>query len=141
MTEVGRPTQLDDELCLKIKALLLDGHNHKSICEILGINYDTWQGWITRNYNGFTDRLTIYRHERMLQKGESNLEVLMDAEDDKIKLQASIHVTETLGKKWYSKKNETDITSAGKPIINIASEIATKNGLNPTTEGNSEERS
>lgn len=32
---------------------------------------------------------------------------------------------------------KTDITSGGKPIINIASEIANKNGLNSGTEGNS----
>lgn len=34
-------------------------------------------------------------------------------------------------------ENKTDITSAGKPIIQIASEIAEKNDINSSTEGNS----
>ncbi len=136
MNEVGRPSVLDDEvMCLKIKALVLDRKTNKEICEILDINYDTWQGWITRNYNGFADKMLSYKHERMLQKAEANIEVIMDNEDPKLMLDASKFVAETIGKKSYSKQVNTDLTTNGKelpqPIINVQRNNSTQEDKQP----------
>jgi len=139
MAEVGRPSQLDDEqFILKIKELFLDGKTEKEIQEILEIPAGTWDFWKWKNYQGFSDTLLSYKHERIIQKAESNLEQLLGGDDDRIRADLSKFALETLAKKNYSKKTETDITSAGKPIIQIASEIAEKNAINNSPEGNSE---
>lgn len=82
------------------------------------------------------------RRLNLVSKGEKVLEETLDYqavnEEGKvdsgiarIKLDAAKHVTSTLGKDLgYSTKQETDITSGGKPIvINISPEIAEKNDL------------
>lgn len=138
--EVGRPSELSEELMLKIRDLVLDGKSIKDMSEILDIPYATMRYWSATNYQSFTDKLLSYKHERMLRKAETNLEVLQDSEDERVNLQANTFVLETLGKKNYAKKTETDITSGGKPIIQIASEIVEKNNLNESntsSEGNS----
>lgn len=128
MAEVGRPSKLDDQLFRKIRELILDGQNLTEIAKILDIPYATMLDWRYENYQGFADRLLSFKHERMLEKAETEIECLQSSDDEKVKLQANIHVSETLGKKYYSKKTETDLTSAGKPIF-IPSEIAEKNDI------------
>lgn len=128
MSEVGRPSELNDELFLKIRGLVLDGKNMKEVAEILEIPYKTMEGWVYRNYEGFADKMLAYKHEKLIQKAETNLDLLLDGEDDKIKADLSKFVLETLAKQNYSKKTETDVTSGGKPIF-IPSEIADKNNI------------
>lgn len=137
MSEVGRPTKLDEHLFRKIKDLVLDGNNLRQISEILEIPYATMRDWEYENYLSFSDKMLSFKHEKMLQKAELNLDALMGANDDKIRLDASKFVAETIGKKSYSKQINTDLTTGGKPIIQVASEIAEKNALNTGTEGNS----
>lgn len=115
MSEVGRPTVLDEELRLKIKELVLDGKNMKQVAEILEIPYKTMEGWKTRNYEGFADAYLSYEHERKLIKAEAKIETLIDSDDDKVALNAATFIAETLGKKSYSKRSE--LTGAdGRPM-------------------------
>lgn len=102
----GRPTVLDDEMFLKIKELYLDGKNMKEISEILDIPYKTMEGWKTRNYEGFSDKMIEFRLERMFEKSVANIEILQDSEDERVNLQANSLVAETVGKKWFSKRSE-----------------------------------
>lgn len=105
--DVGRPSQLEDkEFLLKIKELYLDGKNEVQIQEILDIPKGTWNHWKYNNFHNFSDIMLSYKHERMLQKAETNIEYLMEADDDRVKLDASKFVAETIGKKNYSKRNE-----------------------------------
>lgn len=130
MAEVGRPSQLDDEqFLLKIRDLYLDGKNEKEIAQILEIPIGTWDFWKWKNYQGFNDKLLSYKHERIIQKAEINLEQLLEGDDDKIRADLSKFALEKLNRKHYSTKTETDITSGGKPIIQIAQEVADKNNL------------
>lgn len=136
--DVGRPSILDDEQSvLKIRELVKQGLTEAEMQEILNIPKGTWDYWKWKNYQGFQDKLISYRHERMLEKAELNIEVLQDSEDERVALQANTFVAETLGRKQYSKKTETDITSGGKPIIQIAPEIIAKHEINTSTEQNS----
>jgi len=140
MADVGRPSQLqDDQFVLKIRELVLEGKTEEEMQQILDIPKGTWDYWKWKNYESFQDKLLSYRHERMLRKAEINLEVLQDSEDEKVNLQANTFVLETLGKKNYSKKTESDITSGGKQII-IDHELLAKNATNTSTETNSEEQ-
>lgn len=102
----GRPTLLDEHLFRKIRELVLDGMNLRQIAETLEISYHTMRDWEYENYKSFSDKMLSYKHERLLQKAESNLEVLMDAEDDRVKLDSSKFTLETLNKKFYSKRTE-----------------------------------
>lgn len=118
---------LDDELKLKIRELVLDGATYETIAETIGVPYQTFRSWVARNYQALADALTTYRHERMLRKAEAAIETLVDSEDEKVQLGAATHITETLGKRWFSKRSE--LTGAeGKPLV-IASEIADKYDL------------
>jgi len=102
----GRPTLLDDHLYRKIRDLVLDGLNLRQISESLDIPYHTMRDWDYENYKGFSDKLLSYKHERLLQKAESNLEVLLDAEDDRLKGDMTKFTLESLNKRFYSKRQE-----------------------------------
>lgn len=135
MADVGRPSQLDDEqFLLKIRELYLDGKNEKEIAEILDIPLNTWNFWKWKNYQSFNDVLLSYKHERMLRKAEVNIEVLQDSEDERVNLQANTFVLETLGKKNYSKKSETDLTSGGEKILVVPQVVVDRFNLNGTNE-------
>lgn len=109
MADVGRPSQLDDkEFFLKIRELVLDGKTYKEIQEILDIPLGTWNHWYYNNTHNFQDILLSYKHERMIKKAESNIEVLQESEDERVSLQANTFVLETLGKNKYSKKTEQE---------------------------------
>lgn len=141
--DVGRPTELTDELCLKIRQEVLSGRNMKEIAEILGIAYKTMEGWMTRNYEGFADKMHTYKVEWQLQQAQENINEALAMDDKepvlksgnepardndgkiltvrnpkltKIKVETSIFVAETVGKKVYSKRSE--LTGAdGKDLI------------------------
>ena len=103
----GRPSVLDDEqVVLKIKEMYLTGANEKTIAEAFSIPYDTWVYWKWKNYKGFADKLLSYKHERILNKAEANLEQLLDGEDERIRADLSKFALETLNKRHYSKRTE-----------------------------------
>jgi len=95
---------------LKIRELVLDGRTEAEMQEILNIPKGTWDYWKWKNHNNFQDLLLSYRHERILQKAESNVEVLLESEDERVAADMTKFALETLGKKNYSKKTETEGT-------------------------------
>jgi len=121
--DVGRPSLLDDEqFLLKIKDLYLDGKNEKEIAEILEIPLNTWNYWKWKNYQSFSDKLLSYKHERLIQKAEANVEVLMESEDERIQADMSKFILETVGKRNYSKRIEStgaDGKDLPTPIIQL----------------------
>lgn len=135
MAEAGRPTLLDDHLFRKIRELVNDGQNLRQVSENLEIPYATMRDWEYENYKGFSDKMLEYKHQRMLKKAEGNIEYLMGADDDRVKLDASKFVAETIGKKNYSKRNELT-GSEGRPLI-LPAELIEKNDITPSTEANS----
>jgi len=106
MADVGRPSELTEELLLKIRECVLDGCDLKSMAQRLGLNIDTVYGWHQRNYEGFTDKFLAYKHERILKSAEARLEVSIDSDDEKVALNAAQFALETLNKKHYSKRSE-----------------------------------
>ncbi len=132
MSDVGRPSLLTPELTLEIRGKVLDSVEYKTIQEIHSINPSTWDSWVYFNTNGFRDLLTQWKHERIVKKAEANLESLMNGDDDKIRADLSKFALERLNKKSYASKSETDITSGGRPIIQVPIEIAKKNNIDAT---------
>lgn len=124
----GRPTLLDDHLYRKIRELVLDGMNLRQISESLEIPYATMRDWDYENYKGFSDKLLSYKHERLLQKAESNLEVLLDAEDDRLKGDMTKFTLESLNKRFYSKRQEQTGADGEQLTIQIV-----KYGDNPNS--------
>lgn len=105
--DVGRPSQLDDEqFLLKIKELVLEYKTEKEIAEILEVPLSTWNYWKWSNFHSFSDKLLSYRHERILKKAESNVEVLLESEDERVQADMTKFSLETLGKAIYSKRSE-----------------------------------
>lgn len=108
--DVGRPSLLDEHLFRKIKDLVVEGKNLREVSETLDISYATMRDWEYENYLSFSDKMLSYKHERMLKKAEANIEVLQESEDERVALQANTFIMETVGKKNYSKKTETEGT-------------------------------
>ena len=106
--DVGRPSELEDKsFLLKIRELVLDGKSDVEIQEILDIPKGTWNTWKYTNFHNFSDLMLTYGQERKLIKAENKIEVLVDSEDERVALQASTFIAETLGKdKGYSKRTE-----------------------------------
>lgn len=128
MADVGRPSALDDELKLKIRELVLEGATAESIAESIGVPVKTYNGWVYRNYEDLQATIRQARHDRYLDLADGNVEPLLASSDERVKADMTKHVQETLGKRWWSKR--TELTGeGGKPIIQIAAEIAEKNNL------------
>ena len=107
MKEVGRPTELNEELFTKIKGLVLEHYNMKEIASTLEIPYSTMANWVSTNYRNFGDIYLSYEQERKLRKATLKIETLIDSEDERVALNASTFIAETLGKdKGYSKRTE-----------------------------------
>jgi len=104
--EVGRPTVLDDKLLTKIRDLVLDGHTLQDIAQIIEVPWGTVKDWNYRNYEGFSDKLLSYKHERLINKAESNVEVLLSSEDERVGADMTKFTLETLAKQRYSKRSE-----------------------------------
>ena len=106
--DVGRPSELEDKsFLLKIRELVLEGKSDVEIQEILDIPKGTWNTWKYTNFHNFSDLMLTYGQERKLTKAENKIEVLVDSEDERVALQASTFIAETLGKdKGYSKRME-----------------------------------
>ena len=124
----GRPTELDDELKLKIKQELVDLNERPTmakVSEISGIEYTTVKNWVFRNYKGFAEFLDGLKRDWKLNRAQENIEEFLTMEtlntgvtkkgetfefDDprlkKIKAETTFFVAETLGKKNYSKRTE-----------------------------------
>lgn len=128
MNEAGRPSELTEELTLNIRKLVLDGESYVNVMKILDIASGTWDYWVYKDYHGFRTKLNDWKKERMIKKAELKVDGLIDSDDEKVALNAATFTLETLGKSIYSKKTETDVTSAGKPIF-IPSEVAIKNNI------------
>lgn len=125
MAEVGRPTDLTDELLIKIKELVLDGKNLKEIANIIQIPEVTIYTWHSRNYLDFYQKVENWKRDRKLMLAEKNIEefLLMDTINTgaskkgevfeyndsglvRVKADISKFVSETLGKDNYSKRSE-----------------------------------
>lgn len=138
MNDVGRPSQLEDkEFLLKIRDLVLDNKSEVEMQEILGVPKGTWNTWKYTNFHNFSDLLLTYKHERMIRKAESNIEVLQESEDERVNLQANTFILETLAKNNYSKRNEVT-GKDGQAILVMPTELIDKNETNESTITNSE---
>lgn len=107
MEEVGRPTELTDELTFKIRTLVLEGKEYVKIQEELGIVTETWDGWVWRDYKGFRDMLIKAKKERMIRESERVMGSLVYADDLNIQYKSASFLLETLAKdEGYSKRSE-----------------------------------
>lgn len=129
MAEVGRPTDLTDELVKKIKQCILDGNDLKNTANLCEIDPQKLYNWNCDNYLNIRDKIEGWKRDYKLSLADKNINDILKigAIPDKVTLKVvadmSKFVKETLDKKNYSKQINTDITSGGKelptPIINL----------------------
>ena len=117
-------TILTEELTLQIRDLVLKSVEYKIIQEILGISPNTWDSWFYRDTHGFRVNLSEWKKERIVKKAEAKVEALIEAEDDRVALQAATFALETLGKDDYSKRTETTGKDGKELTVVIAGESA-----------------
>ena len=117
----GRKTILDQKLTLKIRELILDGQEYKTIQRNLGINPNSWDTWVYTDYQGFRDFLNETKKEVLLRKAECASDFILDMlqeiktkKDTSTQMHAlrliqkeSAFIRETLGKNLgYSRRQE-----------------------------------
>jgi hypothetical protein len=122
MAEAGRPTDLTEEMTLKIRGLYLSGKNYITIQEELGISPNTWDSWVYKDYKDFRKKLTSWKWERFVRKSEGLSEEilstphldekgLVDTNVLRIKQKEAEYVRSTLGKKdGYSTLQEVEVS-------------------------------
>lgn len=135
--EVGRPTDLTDELVKKIKQSILDGNDLKTTASICEIDTQKLYNWHSDNYLNIADKILNWKHERMLKLAEGNLSDIMSlgiSDKDSLKVVADVSkfVSETLGKKNYSKQLNTDLTSGGETLKPVLVKFITEDGNTDT---------
>lgn len=121
MAEVGRPTELTDELFRRIKKSILDGNDLKTTANICEIPESTLYTWHSDNYLNINDKIEGWKRDRKLLLADRNIEGILSigiSDKDSLKVVADMSkfVKETLDKKHYSKQLNTDITTDGKEL-------------------------
>lgn len=115
---MSRPTDLTEEVTLKIRALVLSGVKYKDIQEKLDIPDNTWDTWVYKDYKDFRKNLISWKQERLLKKSETLSEEILDIDHMnkkgqvntdilRVKQKESEFVRGTLGKEeGYSTRSE-----------------------------------
>ena len=133
-SNAGAPTFLTDEVLLKIKEIVLKNGFLKEIAKQCDVKFATVQFWYYTNYQELRTKIDLWRHERMLKKAEENIEEILDMEVSgfrfnkaggkikvvngkvlEVKADMTKFVSETLGKKSYSKKLD-ELGNGNAPI-------------------------
>lgn len=154
MTE--KDSLLTQDLVLEIRKRVLDNENYINIQAVLGINENTWDTWVHKNYKDFRTNLQNWKAERIIRKAEKVGETILDMPhtdvDDKgrhiilgdvlrVKQKEAEFNRETLGKEiGYTKRAEQTGKDGAPLAISIDNAIADKHNLHATdtsTEDNS----
>jgi len=133
MGEAGRISDLTDELIKKIKECILDGKNLKDTAKHIFNNYPNLReeekikgednyiqkiyNWNSQNYLNINDKIEGWQRDRRLILANITSDKIqtlpiedeegkIDKELLKIKQKESEFIRETLGKEYYSKRNE-----------------------------------
>lgn len=142
MADVGRPSDLTDELLIEIKQLTLDGKNLKEIASIKEIPEVTIYKWHEKNYLNFYDKVEGWRRDRKLMLANRNIEAILQLDTNdkdfvKTVSDMSKFVAETLDKKNYSKRTE-NTGADGKDLIPVLVKFIDGNEDNNNSKGVSE---
>jgi len=138
MRDVGRPTDLTDELFRKIKKSILEGNDLKTTASVCEINEQTLYDWKSRNYLSLGDKIEGWKRDRKLMLAEQNIESIMclgisDKDSLKVVADVSKFVAETLGKESYSKRSELTGKNGDKlipkPILDVQEDNSNKQDI------------
>jgi len=138
MKKVGRKTDMTPELIKEIKQSILAGNDLKTTAKVCEIDQQKIYNWHYDNYLNIRDKIEGWKRDRKLILAEKNIEDFLemktmntgttkkgdvfdynDSSLVRIKADISKFVSETLGKKTYSKQLNTDITTDGEKILGI----------------------
>lgn len=142
MADVGRPTDLTDELLVEIKQLILDGKNLKEIARIKEMPEVTIYKWHENNYLNFYDKVEGWRRDRKLMLANENIVKILQLDTNdkdfvKTVSDMSKFVAETLDKKNYSKRTE-NTGADGKDLIPVLVKFIDSNEDDNNSKGVSE---
>ena len=117
--------EFDEMFYAELREKVLEGADWDDLAAHFDVSKSTLQKYYKQNTEGFADKYLMYKHERMVQAGEKNLEnylrfdtintgvtkqgeefTFRDPRLERIKLDSTVFTLETLGKKHYAKRNE-----------------------------------
>lgn len=123
----GPKSLLTDSVILQMRNLVLDGKSTREVASTLGINEITLYDWKSNDYMQLATKWSTWQRERLLKIAEKNWNELANSEDERIKLEATRFISETLGKKWYSKApDNVTVVNLPQPILDLGKVIEQK---------------
>lgn len=127
--KTGPKTALNDKMFDEIRVCVEQGLTLPQIAKKVNVPYNTFITWKSNNYLQLNEKMAEYRRNRILDKAVDTIESLTTSEREPIALDASKFVLETLGKKYYSKKESNiNIINVPTPILSgLADSTATHN--------------
>mgnify|MGYP000895630447 CR=1 FL=1 len=153
MSDVGRPTELTNEVLEKIKQGILDGRTLKDIAQQSQINEGTLYQWSSTNYLNLADKVEGWKRDRKLILADITSDAIqtashfdekgkIDKELLKIKQKEAEFIRETLGKdKGYSKRSEltgkeggaVEVKNTNETLDNLVLQLVEANKQNYAT--------
>ncbi len=94
-TEIGRPSELTEELTLKIRSRVVEGKLYKDIQRELDISPNTWDTWVYKDYKDFRASLIDWKYEKYIEKAERNLNKIMDLPLEQVVQQGETQIIKT----------------------------------------------
>ena len=105
----GTYSTLTTDVLTQIELMVKDGMKNVEIYTALGIPFTTWYTWLARNTQELAYKIKDWRREFLLDASEQELTQLITEPNPRIRLDAVKHLTETLGKHWYSRREQYEL--------------------------------
>lgn len=102
----GRKSELNKELKLEIRKLILKGELKKDIALKLGIPEGTWDYWLWNNSQGLRNDVTEWENEYLVKVSKGNLTTLLNAEDERVMADMTKYTLDRLDKAHFSTRQE-----------------------------------
>ena len=118
MTDTYKSHDIKD-ITLKVRKLYLDGESYTSIQQELDIPANTWDSWVHKDYKEFRTNLQKFKHERLVRKAETNVDVLLGSEDERVQSDMTKFTLKALDKDNYSDRTELTGKGGGDLTINF----------------------
>lgn len=146
--KVGRKTDITIELLREIKQSILEGNDLKTTAKVCEIPESTFYTWHSDNYLMLADKIEGWKRDRKLRLADITSDIIqtlpitndegkLDKELLKIKQKESEFIRKTLGKEFYSERQELTGIDGSAISINIDKDIAEKNVINSQSKNNS----
>jgi len=107
LSKLTNNSTLTEEVLSSVETLVREGNTVAEICKKLEIPRSTFETWRVNNTAGFETWFVNLRRNIILDLSEDEFLKAFKSDDIKVRLDVAKHGSITLGKQWYSTRQET----------------------------------